>query len=131
MDLTLRGAHCDPSASMIADDWVCWRPPPVRSVYRARAAVSCWPPAPASDPSTRVTCATSIGASCGWSLLTDRAAHSDEHSRSQPHEQVMRQPDDDADFAPTLASASVTSNGRFGNYLHSLFFPLSPLRYLI
>src|SRR5882672_10424132 len=85
----------------------------------------------AAGPSTRVTCATSIGASCGWSLLTDRAAHSDEHSRSQPHEQVMRQPDDDADFAPTLASASVTSNGRFGNYLHSLFFPLSPLRYLI
>jgi hypothetical protein len=29
MDLTLRGAHCDPSASMVADDWVCWRPSPV------------------------------------------------------------------------------------------------------
>src|SRR5882672_3383609 len=38
----------------------------------------------AAGPSTRVMCATSIGASWGWSLLTDRAAHSDEHSRSQP-----------------------------------------------
>jgi len=26
-------------------------------------------------PSLQVTCATSIGASCGWSLLTDCAAH--------------------------------------------------------
>ncbi len=36
-------------------------------------------------------CATSIWASCGWSLLTDRAAHSDEHSRSQPQEQMTSQ----------------------------------------
>jgi hypothetical protein len=43
------------------------------------------------SPSTRVTCATSIGPSCGWSLLTDRAAHSDAHSRSQPQEQVTSQ----------------------------------------
>lgn len=41
-----------------------------------------------SGPSTRVTCATSIGASWGWSFATDCAAHSDEHSRSQPQEQV-------------------------------------------
>jgi hypothetical protein len=39
----------------------------------------------------RVTCATSIGASCGWSLLTDRAAHSELHSRSQPQEQMTSQ----------------------------------------
>ena len=28
---------------------------------------------------------------CGCSMLTDCAAHSDEHSRSQPQEQVMHQ----------------------------------------
>src|SRR5258705_13291406 len=38
----------------------------------------------AAGPSTRDMCATSIGASCGWSWLTDGAAHSDVHSRSQP-----------------------------------------------
>jgi hypothetical protein len=36
-------------------------------------------------------CVTSSGPSRGCSLLTDRAAHSDEHSRSQPHEQVTSQ----------------------------------------
>jgi len=51
----------------------------------------CRPPALRSGPSTSVTCTTSIGASCGWSLLTDRTAHSDEHSRSQPQEQVTSQ----------------------------------------
>jgi hypothetical protein len=53
--------------------------------------MSCCPTVPSSGPSTRVTCATSIWASCGCSLLTDCAAHSDEHSRSQPQEQVIRQ----------------------------------------
>lgn len=38
-----------------------------------------------------VTCATSMGASCGWSLLPDRAAHSETASRSQPHEQTTSQ----------------------------------------
>jgi hypothetical protein len=32
-----------------------------------------------------------MGASCGWSVLTDRAAYSDEHSRSQPQEQMTSQ----------------------------------------
>jgi hypothetical protein len=36
-------------------------------------------------------CVTSSGPSRGCSLLTDRAAHLDEHSRSQPHEQVTSQ----------------------------------------
>ena len=36
-------------------------------------------------------CGTSIAASCGWSLLTDCAAHSDTHSRTQPQEHVTSQ----------------------------------------
>jgi len=62
-----------------------------RSYFERYVNVSCWPPAPPSGPSIRVTCVTSIGASCGWSLLTDRAAHSDTHSRLQPHEHVTSQ----------------------------------------
>ena len=62
-----------------------------RSYFGRYVNVSCWPPAPPSGPSIRVTCVTSIGASCGWSLLTDRAAHSDTHSRLQPHEHVTSQ----------------------------------------
>lgn len=50
-----------------------------------------WHPPPLPGPSTRVSCVTSIGASCGCSLLTDRAAHSEEHSRSQPQEHVTSQ----------------------------------------
>ena len=53
----------------------------------------------------RVTCATSIGASSGCSLLTDRAAHSDEHSRSHPHEQVTSH----VGFAALVISVSCAS----------------------
>jgi hypothetical protein len=42
-------------------------------------------------PSTRVTCSTSIGANRGCSLLTEFAAHSDEHSRCQPQEEMTSQ----------------------------------------
>jgi hypothetical protein len=52
-------------------------------------------------------CFTSIGASCGCSLLTDRAAHSDEHSRFQPQEQIRSQRD----------LGSGTSYALFSDYL--------------
>ena len=40
--------------------------------------------------STHMVCSTSVGASFGCSFATECAAHSDEQSRVQPHEQTTR-----------------------------------------
>ena len=64
---------------------------PPHERYRQTGPVSCSAPRNASGASTRVSRFTSISAGCGWGLLTDRAAHAETVSRSQPQEQRTSQ----------------------------------------